>query len=858
MSHNVRFLCAAVLLAVTPPLAGQWQDATEQYALTASTQASWLGCGMSLADYDSDGLGDVTLADSQGFIYVYRQEPNGGFVLAHLLDGSEQAQGLAWMDVDGDEDLDLLVTRRFGPIELHIVHGENLINEAALRGFPQTLQWESRGLAVADYDNDGDLDVYLSMYHDGSTGQVSNLLLNNDGLGFFANVTAVAGVGNGLTQTFQSTWWDHDEDGDMDLWVVNDRQQYANALYDNQGDGTFVDLTEATGLGQAVSARSATIGDVDNDGVFELFSGTNGNEPNVLLDKEGAGYFCTAALAGVNGGLNSWGSCFLDMDGDMWQDLMVATNPFPLSQPYENYLYLNDGDGSSFSLIDFESSNSSAQLFCVGITDVNQDLAPDLVGFGNPTSAQVWHNTDVGEVNSNNRLTVRLCGTASNRWAVGARIEVHAGGQVQTQLVSNGSDFMTQQSETQFFGLGQEDSADSIVVHWPSGLRETWFDWPANASAALIEGTSNASISVLGSSCATDSAVAFSPFDAPITLWNGEPVEGIGYSLTESETVVLSCQWMGGLFEWSDTLVWAAEAPHELTVGWTEPDCAGELGNLTWQTDSTHVAAFLGFELTSNGMAETYGGVASLTTINTENGCEQVHDFHLAEPPPLGLYILYEPPLCHDDVAEASASGFGGTPAYLINWYGVNPSIMPEGSVPLTLTDANGCALDSSILVAYPEPLSAEVIVVHEDDGGDASISLELSGGTLPYGILWNDGTSGEFTLNNLSAGLYSWVVEDGNGCLMLGLQSLVNLSHETLNQGQWSWAVHAEGATLMFNGSMSPNLLCEIFGLDGRLQVSKKLNGSGPWEFEQGRWPEHGFIRLTRPSGEVLMRRLY
>ena len=82
---------------------------------------------------------------------------------------------------------------------------------------------KAEGWLWADYDNDGDLDVYIGMYHDGATGLSENILLNNDGTGFFDDVTAEAGVGNGLKHTFQATWYDFDADSDLDLWVVNDR-----------------------------------------------------------------------------------------------------------------------------------------------------------------------------------------------------------------------------------------------------------------------------------------------------------------------------------------------------------------------------------------------------------------------------------------------------------------------------------------------------------------------------------------------------------------------------------------------------------------------------------------------------------
>ena len=233
---------------------GQWEEATEAYLIEATTQASWLGCGMSLADFNLDGLEDLTFANSDGTVVLYEQMASGGFELVQTLPGTDQAQGVAWFDADGDDDLDLLLTRRFARIELHMNVAGNLVEEAPDRGFPINANWEGRGLSIADYDLDGDLDVYICLYHDGTGSTQQNLLFSNNGDGFFSDVTSIAGVGNGVQHSFQAIWFDYDEDGDDDIdigshigLVFDDEEVFGKIVEFDDDEGTVTIEEDGTG-----------------------------------------------------------------------------------------------------------------------------------------------------------------------------------------------------------------------------------------------------------------------------------------------------------------------------------------------------------------------------------------------------------------------------------------------------------------------------------------------------------------------------------------------------------------------------------------------------------------------------------
>jgi len=840
----------------------QWTDVTEMYTLAGTTQASYLGTGLSVADYNRDGLDDITVANSDGTVVAYRQLASGGYAEEYLIDGVAQGQGLVWFDVDGDDDLDLMLTRRFSAMQLFINQDGELLESAELRGLPMDDTWEARGIAVADYDEDGDLDAYVCMYHDGTTGLSENLLLNNDGLGFFTDVTADAGVGNGLQHSFQSTWFDFDQDGDLDLWVINDRISFPNAMYANNGDGTFEEVAAEFGLDQQVFAMTSTIGDPDNDGDFELFCTNVEDNPNVFLDKGSSGlYFEVGEELGLNGMQYSWGGCWVDVDGDMSSDLMVATYRFPNTSPYANYYYQNHAGGVVYTdQTDNYWPNNLTQLYSLAACDFNHDLAPDVIGLGNNSFLQMLQNAAVGSPSSNGRLAVQLCGTYSNRWAIGAEVRVHIQGTAQLQLVTCGTDFATQQSWKRYFGLGAAQVADSIEVDWPSGLHEVWYDIPEGTDLRLIEGSTTAALSASGTGCAGDSAWLKFPFPCPGVTVNGLTAIGDSVWMDGSGTYVVNCEWMGGLFQWSDTLNWTQEAAHALTIQWTEPSCYNGLGALGWSTDSTFTVEYGGASFPSSlqGLS-VLGGPLTLTTLDSTGVCSEFHEFTLDQPAPLELYIEYTPALCFGDSAQAFAAGYGGTPNYVLNWGGANPLMLTEGVVPLYLEDAQGCTVDSSIVVQIPDPLSCGVVVTLEDLGNDGALELNPAGGTAPYNVLWNTGAASDTVLSGLSAGLYSWVLMDANGCLLLGLQDLLNLDvAEGMPNGGGQLSYGPAGLWFEPGSPGWGRVQVDFFDVQGRRIYSSVVEDGGLTHWSWDVVPRQGVIRVHDNKGQTFFRSAY
>jgi hypothetical protein len=284
------------------------------------------------------------------------------------------------------------------------------------------------------------------------------------------------------------------------------------------------------------------------------------------------------------------------------------------------------------------------------------------------------------------------------------------------------------------------------------------------------------------------------------------------------------------------------------------------LGALGWSTDSTFTVEYGGASFPSSlqGLS-VLGGPLTLITLDSAGVCSESHEFTLDQPTELELYIEYTPALCFGDSAQAFAAGYGGTPNYILNWGGVSPMLLPEGLVSLHLEDAQGCTLDSSIVVEIPDPLSCGVVVTPEDLGYDGALELNPAGGTAPYDVLWNTGADSDTVLTGLSAGLYSWVLMDANGCLLLGLQDLLNV--DVAENAPHSSGQLRYGPAGLWLEPGSPDwgvVQVDFFDVQGRRIYSTVVEDGGMTHWSWDVVPRQGVIWVHDNQGQTLFRSAY
>ena len=417
------------------------------------------GHGVAWGDYDGDGDLDLFIANVNQPSLLFRNQGDGTFARVTgqpLVEAVANSTVCAWGDYDNDGDLDMLVGNSGQQPFLWRNVGDGTFVQATDSGITIAPD-QCYGAAWGDYDNDGWLDlIILNTWN-------CNYLFHNNCNGTFSRVTtgpvvAEAGAAVGCA------WGDYDNDGWLDLFVAYGGGQN-NRLYYNNRDGTFTQITVGEIVNDGGESQSCDWGDYDNDGWLDLFVANRlGN--NFLYHNNGNGTF-TRITDGriVSDGGESNGCAWADFDNDGWLDLVVSN-----WQGHPNFVYRNNGDGTFTRITACAVAAEAAQSVGCAAGDYNGDGFVDLF-----ISNLGWTNSFLfrNEPNGNNWLKIRCIGAGSNRSAIGARVRIKTtvGDKEmwQTRHISSASGWAGGHPEA-VFGLGTAATVDLVRVEWPSGM----------------------------------------------------------------------------------------------------------------------------------------------------------------------------------------------------------------------------------------------------------------------------------------------------------------------------------------------------------------------------------------------------
>jgi hypothetical protein len=511
-----------------------------------------MGASVSIADFDQDGWNDVYVTNSRygSKNSLFHNQKDGSFVdVAKQLGvgelnvmGSGVSMGSVWADYDNDGFEDLLVYKWGRPEIFRNEQGKGFTNVTNKSGLPR---WINANTALwLDYNSDGLVDLFIGGYFPEDLDlwdlkQTSvltesfeyaqnggrNFLFENAGDGTFLDVTEKVGL-TSTRWTLAGGAVDVDLDGYPELIVANDYG--TDEFYYNDGGKRFIEQGKETAVGfSPKSGMNVTFGDVYNNGQLGIYI-SNITEEGVLLQgnnfwvpkKENGklSYQNLARKSGIESGGWSYGAQFGDLNNDGFMDLFVA-NGFISGQKGTSYWYdfskvtagnasiisdiknwppmygrshsgyqqnriwINTGSGYFYDVAEYVTGNQTFDGRSVAMADLwNRGVLDVMVA--NQNGRLLVYRNDV--VKENQWIAFELKGTKNNRSAIGAMVKLTWDSNTQSQVISGGIGFSSQNQRRIQFGLGQSTSIDKVEIYWPDGYHQV-IEHPEVSKVHLIE-----------------------------------------------------------------------------------------------------------------------------------------------------------------------------------------------------------------------------------------------------------------------------------------------------------------------------------------------------------------------------------
>ncbi|MDQ8202467.1 FG-GAP-like repeat-containing protein [Pelagicoccus sp. SDUM812003] len=510
-----------------------------------------VGAGVATGDFDMDGLPDIYAVSKTGPNKLFRQTAPFQFedvTESAGVAGSESwCTGSTFVDINDDGWLDLYICNFAAPNQLFVNQKDGTFTEQAA-AYGLDISDASVMAAFADYDRDGDLDLYLQTnildYNQSFKGR-PDYFLRNDGEAGFTDITAEAGIW-GISQGHSATWWDYNHDGWPDIYVANDFEN-SDRLYRNNGDGSFTDVLSETIPHTSYFSMGSDLGDVTNNGLTDFFVGdmaaTTHEKDKTGMAEMGRGIWENERVDTLfpmymrnafylNNGTErfneiaymnrldasdwTWSVKFSDLDNDGWNDLFITNgnirnfmeadlldkqnvafnlaarirvykNAPPLEE--RNLAFRNNGD------LNFENVSKQWGLDHLGISfgasysDLDRDGDLDLVVNNYDDNLKIYRNNS-----SSNGLLLRLKGVSSNEYGIGSILYLESSAGTQTRQLTLARGVLSSDEPLVHFGLGDDASARSLAVHWPSGHSQRFENLSAGQLYTITEPSGDAEL----------------------------------------------------------------------------------------------------------------------------------------------------------------------------------------------------------------------------------------------------------------------------------------------------------------------------------------------------------------------------
>ena len=496
-----------------------------------------MGSGVCLFDYDNDGDLDAYFLQGASLpgwdkeiILENKLYRNDG---RKWIDVTEKAGvgdknygiGCACADYDNDGDTDLYVTN-YGPDVLYHNDGDGTFTDVTLDVGIDNPHWASSA-AFFDSDNDGWLDLYVTNYVEFSIENnpwcgepvqgeraycdpdffegVEDMFYHNDGQGNFSDWSGRSGINKARGKGLGVVPGDIDNDGDMDLYIANDKVM--NLLFINDGLGHFTEKALFTGVGfnengRAEAGMGVDFGDVNRDGWLDLFVTNFSGETNTLYLNEKNGFLIDATFRTGLGypsiHLLGFGTKFVDLDLDGWLDIFVVNGHVIDNIKLFNRDYQHAQQKQIFI-------NRGNETFLDQTKNIGGDLLEPTVGRG-AAFGDIDNDGDIDIAISNNNgkanlllnegkpkghwIGFKLEGKTCNREAIGSKLKITTDSGVQVAWVNPAASYLSSNDLRVLFGLGPDEMVTSLEVQWPGFGKDLFENLTCNSYYRIVQGGS--------------------------------------------------------------------------------------------------------------------------------------------------------------------------------------------------------------------------------------------------------------------------------------------------------------------------------------------------------------------------------
>jgi len=496
-----------------------------------------MGSGVCLFDYDNDGDLDVYFLQGASLpgwdkeiILENKLYRNDGKKWTDVTKKSgvgdkNYSIGCACADYDNDGDTDLYVTN-YGPDVLYQNGGDGSFTDVSLDVGIDNPHWASSA-AFFDSDNDGWLDLYVTNYVEYSTESnpwcgepvqgeraycdpdyfegVEDIFYHNDGQGNFSDWSVRSGINKARGKGLGVVPGDIDNDGDMDIYVANDKVM--NLLFINDGLGHFTEKALFTGVGfnengRAEAGMGVDFGDVNRDGWLDLFVTNFSGETNTLYLNEKNGFLVDATsrtgLGHPSINLLGFGTKFVDLDLDGWLDIFIVNGHVIDNIKLFNRDYTHAQQKQIFI-------NQGNETFLDQTKTIGGDLLEPTVGRG-AAFGDIDNDGDIDIAISNNNgkanlllnegkpkghwIGFQLEGKTCNREAIGSKLKITTDSGIQVAWVNPAASYLASNDPRVLFGLGPDEMVTSLEIQWPGSRKDLFENLTSNSYYRIVQGES--------------------------------------------------------------------------------------------------------------------------------------------------------------------------------------------------------------------------------------------------------------------------------------------------------------------------------------------------------------------------------